>query len=73
MTRRSEASALAAALAWTAGWLWFGRSAMLDDALIHLRYAHRLLQSGFFTFDGVTSSFGASSPAFVAILAASPP
>jgi hypothetical protein len=69
LTRR-EASACAAALAWTAGWLWLGRFAMLDDALIHLRYAHRLLQSGFFTFDGTTPSFGASSPAFVALLAA---
>jgi hypothetical protein len=60
----------AAVLAWLALWLWIGRFAMLDDALIHLRYAHRLLQTGFFTFDGVTRSFGASSPLFVALLAA---
>lgn len=63
-------TALAAALAWTAVWLWIGRYAMLDDALIHLRYAHRLLDFGFFTFDGASRSFGASSPVFVALLAA---
>jgi hypothetical protein len=60
----------AAVALWVAGWLWAGRYAMLDDALIHLRYAHRLLAAGFLTFDGTTRSFGASSPLFVALLAA---
>jgi hypothetical protein len=69
LPRGLRRAVFAAALPWLAGWLWLGRYAMLDDALIHLRYAHRLLQAGFLTFDGVTRSFGASSPLFVALLA----
>ncbi|HJX26363.1 MAG TPA: hypothetical protein VJ885_00505, partial [Thermoanaerobaculia bacterium] len=61
-------SAAALLLLWLAGWLWFGRHALLDDALIHLRYAQGLARTGFLTFDGTTQSYGASSPLYVALL-----
>ncbi len=59
-----------AALAWLTGWLWFGRHAMLDDALIHLRYAQGLARTGTVTFDGATPSYGSSAPLYMALLAA---
>lgn len=62
----------AAAALWLAGWLWIGRYAMLDDALIHLRYAQGLSHTGLLTYDGVTFSYGASSPLYVALLALPP-
>ncbi len=58
----------AAALVWLAAWLWIGHNAMLDDALIHLRYAHHFLREGFFTFNGETPSYGTSSPLYVLLL-----
>ena len=54
---------------WLSGWIAVTRYAMLDDALIHLRYASFLRQLHFFTYDGVHASFGTSSPLFVALLA----
>lgn len=63
-------SMAAVLLLWLVGWLWFGRHALLDDALIHLRYAQGLAETGFLTFDGATRSYGASSPLYVAVLAA---
>lgn len=63
--------ALAAALAlYLAAILWFSRLHVLDDALIHLRYAELLLEYGFFTADGLAPSFGTSSPLFVVLAAA---
>jgi len=64
---------LAAVLFWIGGWIWFSRYALLDDALIHLRYAQMLLRTGFLTFDGTTFSYGTSSPLYVALLAALSP
>ncbi len=49
--------------------LWFSRFHLLDDALIHLRYAELLVEHGFFTADGRAASFGTSSPAFVLLAA----
>lgn len=59
----------AALFLWLVGWLWVGRYAMLDDALIHQRYAQGLARAGYLTFDGKTPSYGASSPLYVALLA----
>ncbi|HEX6980485.1 MAG TPA: hypothetical protein VF342_14415 [Alphaproteobacteria bacterium] len=49
--------------------LWFSRYHVLDDALIHLRFAELLINHGFFTTDGQQASFGTSSPLFVLITA----
>jgi hypothetical protein len=64
-----ELAGLAILSAWVAAWIWLGRYALLDDALIHLRFAHLLLRTGFLSFDGVTPSYGSSSPLFVGLLA----
>jgi hypothetical protein len=66
---RARTAAVAAGALWVAAWVWTGRFALLDDALIHLRYAHLLARTGFMTFDGTTPSYGASSPLYVALLA----
>ena len=42
---------------------------MQDDALIHLRYANNLLHTHHITYDGVHSSYGASSLLYVLLLA----
>ncbi len=55
---------------WAVAWLWIGRYHMLDDALIHLRYADHLARLGFLSFDGVTRSYGSSSLLYVTLLAA---
>jgi hypothetical protein len=60
---------IAAGTLWVAFWIWVGRYALLDDALIHLRYAHLLRRVGFVTFDGRTASYGTSSPLYVGLLA----
>lgn len=49
--------------------LYYTRFAMLDDALIHLRYARFLHRLHFITFDGVHHSFGTSSLLYVTLLA----
>ncbi len=46
------------------------RRFLLDDALIHVRWADLLLQAGFPTADGVTRSFADSSPLFLLLTAA---
>ena len=61
-------------LIWIAGvWAiflcWAGRHAMLDDALIHLRYASVLHDQHLISFDGIHPSYGASSLLYVGILA----
>jgi len=58
-----------AGLLWIAAWIGFSRYALLDDALIHLRYAQTSLRAGFMTFDGMTFSYGTSSPLYVGLLA----
>lgn len=55
--------------AYLAAMLWFSRFHLLDDALIHLRFAELLIEHGFFTVDGRAASFGTSSPAFVLLAA----
>jgi hypothetical protein len=55
--------------AYLAAMLWFSRFHLLDDALIHLRFAELLIEHGFFTADGRAASFGTSSPAFVLLAA----
>jgi hypothetical protein len=46
------------------------RQFLLDDALIHVRSADLLLQTGFSTADGVTRSFADSSPLYLLLTAA---
>jgi hypothetical protein len=60
---------ITAAILWLSGWLWVGRHAMLDDALIHLRYASEVTRAGFPTFDGQDLSYGSSSPLYTFVLA----
>lgn len=48
---------------------WIGRREMLDDALIHLRYATVLHDRHFISFDGIHPTYGASSLLYVGILA----
>lgn len=55
---------------WLASLLWVSRREMLDDALIHLRYASFFQQQHRITFDGVHSGYGASSLLYVVVLAA---
>ena len=54
---------------WLTFWLSRTRFAMLDDALIHLRYAANLHQLHIFSYDGLRPNFGASSLAYVGLLA----
>lgn len=55
--------------AWLVAWLLLGRHQMLDDALIHLRFAENLERTGTITYDGVSPGYGTSSLLFVGILA----
>ncbi|AFL89822.1 hypothetical protein Terro_3608 [Terriglobus roseus DSM 18391] len=57
------------AAAWVAIWLFVTRDAMLDDSLIHLRYAVNLQRLHFVTYDGIHHTFGTSSPLYVSVLA----
>lgn len=54
---------------WLAYWLYTTRYSMLDDALIHLRYAGFLHDLHFITYDGVHPSYGTSSVFYVTLLA----
>lgn len=56
-------------LVWLSAWIWLARYHLLDDALIHLRYANFLWDQGELTFDGVESTYGASSLLYVFLLA----
>lgn len=69
MQRRFTVLLLLAGLAWLSFMLYYTRFAMLDDALIHLRYATYLHRLHFITFDGVHPSFGTSSLLYVTLLA----
>jgi hypothetical protein len=55
---------------WLAWLLWMSRREMLDDALIHLRYASFFHQQHRISFDGVHSGYGTSSLLYVVVLAA---
>ena len=55
--------------AWSIFLCWAGRHEMLDDALIHLRYAAVLHDRHLISFDGVNPNYGASSLLYVGILA----
>ena len=57
-------------LVWAAAWVFFTRYAMLDDSLIHLRYAANLDRLHFVTYDGIHHTFGTSSPLYLFLLAA---
>jgi hypothetical protein len=57
-----------AGIIWLGCWLYLGRYYQLDDAFIHLRYAHNLRDYGFLTFDGAHPSAGCSSLLYVAVL-----
>ncbi len=69
MQRRFTVLLILAGLAWLSFMLYYTRFAMLDDALIHLRYATFLHRLHFITFDGVHHSFGTSSLLYVTMLA----
>jgi len=58
----------AVTVAWVGTWIWLTRYYLLDDAFIHLRYAHYLRTTGFLTFDGTVKSGGSSSLLWVALL-----
>ncbi len=53
---------------WLTAWLFATRHAMLDDCLIHLRYAANLHRLHMITYDGAHASFGTSSLMYLAIL-----
>jgi hypothetical protein len=50
--------------------VFVARRFLLDDALIHVRWADLLLRAGFPTADGVTRSFADSSPLYLLLTAA---
>jgi len=53
---------------WLSGWLFATRHAMLDDCLIHLRYAVNLRTFHEVTYDGLHANFGTSSLVYLAVL-----
>lgn len=55
---------------WVAWLVWMSRREMLDDALIHLRYASYFRQQHRISYDGVHSGYGTSSLLYVVLLAA---
>ncbi len=65
---RWKAVVLVLIVFWLGFWLSRTRYAMLDDALIHLRYAANLHQLHMFSYDGIRPNFGASSLAYVGLL-----
>lgn len=56
-------------IVWLAWACFTTRYAMLDDALIHLRYAEFLRSTHHITFDGVHPDYGTSSLLYVSLLA----
>ena len=57
------------AMVWAVYLCWAGRYEMLDDALIHLRYASVLHNLHIISYDGIHLSYGTSSLLYVWILA----
>ena len=58
-----------AVIVWLVWWLWISRYHLLDDVLIHLRYAETLWNHHRLSFDGLDTTFGTSSILFVSLLA----
>jgi hypothetical protein len=54
---------------WIVAWLWSSRTYQLDDAFITLRYARHLVETGHFWFNRNQSTYGFSSPLFLALVA----
>jgi hypothetical protein len=55
--------------AWLVVCIVFTWASILDDALIHLRYADNLLRTHHITYDGIHPNYGASSLLYVSLLA----
>ena len=55
---------------WTAVLLYLSRYYMLDDSLIHLRYAENLLRFHVISYNGGKADYGTSSLLYVVLLAA---
>jgi hypothetical protein len=55
--------------AWLVACIVFTWASILDDALIHLRYADNLLRTHHITYDGIHPNYGASSLLYVSLLA----
>ncbi len=69
MVRKLNAVKWIAVPVWIAGWIMAAPYSMLDDALIHLRYASYLHDLHRITYDGIHFSYGTSSLAYVSLLA----
>jgi len=61
--------AVALMVMWLVAWIVFTWPSMMDDSLIHLRFADHLWRQHMVSYDGVERSYGASSLLYVAILA----
>jgi hypothetical protein len=55
--------------AWLVACIVFTWASILDDALIHLRYADNLLRTHHITYDGIHPNYGTSSLLYVSLLA----
>jgi hypothetical protein len=55
--------------AWLVACIVFTWASILDDALIHLRYADNLLRTHHITYDGIHPNYGASSLLYISLLA----
>jgi hypothetical protein len=55
--------------AWLVVCIVFTWASILDDALIHLRYADNLLRTHHITYDGIHPNYGTSSLLYVSLLA----
>lgn len=69
MTRKRIGTAFLIGL-WLSVWFTYSRYAMLDDSLIHMRYADNLRAMHGVSYDGIHLGFGTSSPLYVLFLAA---
>jgi hypothetical protein len=54
---------------WLVACIVFSWASILDDALIHLRYADNLLRTHHLTYDGIHPNYGVSSLLYVSLLA----
>jgi hypothetical protein len=54
---------------WLVACIVFSWASILDDALIHLRYADNLLRTHHITYDGIHPNYGVSSLLYVSLLA----
>lgn len=65
---RRYALPITALTIWLSAWLYISRYQMLDDALIHWRYATNLQHFHLLTFNGNQQSYGNSSLLYVGVL-----